>query len=123
MRHLTLLTIGSLMATATLTAQAPSIPNSHASDTAKARVAAAGAPRATQVRGTAVGLDNRPVTPATPAVPATRATPAIPASPSSGGGAATPATPAAPAAPATPAMPPVPPGRPASPGRSGTRRP
>ena len=99
MSRLSTLTIGSLMATATLAAQTPQIPNAHASDTAKARVAAAGAPRATHARGTAVGLDNRPVTPAVPAVPATRATPA------------------------TPAVPAAPPGRPASPGRSGRHRP
>jgi len=112
------LTLGALLATATLAAQAPSIPNAHASDTAKTRVAAVGAPRGgTHVRGEALGPDNRPVTPATPAVPATRA---VPATPASGGGAATPATPAAPA---TPAVPTVPSGKPTSPGRSGSHRP
>lgn len=116
------LILGSLLTTATLAAQTPEIPNAHASDTAKARVAANGAPhRATHVRGVAVGLDNRPVTPATPAVPATRATRATPATPGSGG--ATPATPAVPATPATPAVPPTPPGKPASPGQSGSHKP
>ena len=67
---------------------AQGVPNAHASDTAKSKVAQH---RATQVRGKASGIDNRPVTPATRAVPA---------SPSgSGGGAATPATPAIPASP------------------------
>ena len=74
------------------------IPNSHASDIAKAKVAAAMARRATHVRGEAVGLDNRPVTPAIPAVRATRATPA---EPNPDGGAATRAVPAKPATPAT----------------------
>ena len=78
------------------------IPNSHASDIAKAKVAAAMARRATHVRGEAVGLDNRPVTPAIPAVRATRATPA---EPNPDGGAATRAVPAKPATPATPASP------------------
>lgn len=59
-------------------------------------------PRATHVRGEAVGLDNRPVTPATPAVRATRA---IPATPNPGNGPATRATPATPATPAVPASP------------------
>jgi hypothetical protein len=75
------------------------IPNSHASDIAKAKVAAAMARRATHVRGEAVGLDNLPVTPVTPATRATRATPATP---HPGEGAATPATPATPAVPASP---------------------
>ena len=70
------------------------IPNSHASDIAKAKVAAAMARRATHVRGEAVGLDNRPVTASTPA-PATRATTATP---HPGEGPATPATPATPSA-------------------------
>ena len=74
------------------------IPNSHASDIAKAKVAAAMARRATHVRGEAVGLDNQPVTPVTPATRATRATPAT----HSGDGPATPATPATPAVPASP---------------------
>jgi len=118
LRRITLI-LGPLFVTATLAAQTPDIPNAHASDTAKARVAAAGAPRrATHVRGVAVGLDNRPVT---PAVPATRATRAVPATPGAGG--ATPATPAVPATPATPAVPPTPPGKPASPGQSGSHRP
>ena len=74
------------------------IPNSHASDIAKAKVAAAMARRATHVRGEAVGLDNQPITPVTPATRATRATPAT----HSGDGPATPATPATPAVPASP---------------------
>lgn len=87
-----------------LAAQTPKVaaPNEHASDVAKAKVAANMARRATHVRGEAVGLDNRPVTPATPAVRATRATPAVP---NPDGGAATPAVPAAPATPAVPASP------------------
>ncbi len=101
---------------AVLAAQTPSIPNEHASDTAKSKVAQAMERRATRVRGTAVGLDNRPVTPATPAVPATGATPATP---SSGGSAATPATPPTPATPAIPASPSR---KPESPGQSGSRR-
>lgn len=74
------------------------IPNSHASDIAKAKVAAAMARRATHVRGEAVGLDNQPITPVTPATRATRATPAT----NSGDGPATPATPATPAVSASP---------------------
>ncbi len=93
---------------------AQDIPNSHASDTAKAMVKAH---RATHFRGEAVGLDNRPVTPATPAVPATRATPATP---STGGG---PATPAKPATPATPAVPASPSQKPTSPGQPTSHRP
>src|SRR6185436_12082022 len=46
------------------------IPSANASDTAKARVAANMARRATHVRGEAVGPDNQPVTPATRAIPA-----------------------------------------------------
>lgn|SRR6266480_4831750 len=93
---------------------AQDIPNAHASDTAKAMVAAHSA---THFRGEAVGLDNRPVTPATPTVPATRATPATP---STGGG---PATPASPAQPATPGIPASPSRRPTNPGKSGSHRP
>lgn len=78
-------------------AKGKTIPAEQASDTAKARVAAAMARRATHVRGEAVGLDNRPVT---PAVPATRATPAQPGA--GEGGRAIPATPATPATPASP---------------------
>jgi len=77
------------------------IPNSHASDIAKAKVAAAMARRATHVRGEAVGLDNQPVT-GGPVTPATRATRATPATPHPGEGPATPATPATPAVPASP---------------------
>ena len=84
---------------------AQDIPNAHASDTAKAMVAAHSA---THFRGEAVGLDNRPVTPATPAVPATRVTPATPASP---------------AKPATPAVPASPSKKPTNPGQSGSHRP
>ena len=74
------------------------IPAANASDTAKARVAANMARRATHVRGEAVGLDNRPVTPATRA---------IPAQPGAGeGGRAIPATPAVPASPALAHRPP-----------------
>ena len=93
---------------------AQDIPNAHASDTAKAMVAAHSA---THFRGEAVGLDNRPVTPAVAAVPATRATPATPAT---GGG---PATPASPASPATPAVPASPSKKPTNPGQSGNHRP
>lgn len=100
-----------------LAAQAPTIPNEHASATAKAKVAAAMARRATRVRGHAVGLDNRPVTRATPATRATRATPAMPAD---GGG---PATRATPAMPATPAVPASPSRRPDNPGAGHGRRP
>ena len=97
-----------------LAAQTPTIPNEHASEIAKTKVAAAAARRATRVRGQAVGLDNRPVTPATPA---TRATPATPA-PDGG-----PATRATPATPATPAVPASPSQRPANPGAGHGRRP
>lgn len=99
------------------TVRSKTIPAAQASDTARSKVAQAMARRATQVRGQAVGLDNRPVTPATPATRAQRATPATP---SSGGGAATPATPAVPAVPATPASPSQ---KPDNPGQSGSRRP
>lgn len=80
------------------------IPNAHASDTAKARVAA----HATHVRGS---VDHPPVTPAARAVPATRATPA------SGGNPATPAIRATPAVPASPSK------KPTNPGQSGNHRP
>ena len=74
------------------------ITSANASDTAKARVAANMARRATHVRGEAVGPDNRPVTPATRA---------IPAQPGAGeGGRAIPATPATPASPALAHRPP-----------------
>ena len=96
-----LLVIPALLLPAMLTAQTPSIPNSHASDIAKAKVAA-GARRATHVRGEAVGLDNRPVT---PAASVTRATHATAATPNQDGGSATRATPATPATPAVPASP------------------
>jgi hypothetical protein len=94
---------------------AQDVPNSHASDTAKSKVAQH---RATHVRGSAIGMGNRPVTPATPAVPATKATPATP---SSTGGAATPASPATPATPAVPASPSHKPSDPGS--QSGSHRP
>ncbi len=81
---------------ASATAKSKLIPSEHASDTARARVAAAMAKRATHVRGEAVGLDNRPVTPASPA---SRATPAQPGA--GEGGRAIPATPATPATPAS----------------------
>jgi hypothetical protein len=87
------------------TARSKTIPAAQASDTAKARVAAAMAQRATHVRGEAVGLDNRPVTPVTPATPATRATPAQPGA--GEGGRAIPATPATPATPASPSQKPA----------------
>lgn len=101
-----------LLVPALLTAQTPKVaaPNEHASDVAKAKVAANMARRATHVRGEAVGLDNRPVTPATPAVRATRATPAVP-NPDGG-----PATRAIRATPATPAVPASPSHRPDNPG-------
>jgi len=86
-----MLIAAALLAPTTLAAQAPTIPNEHASDIAEAKVAAAMARRATRVRGHAVGLDNRPVTPAMRpalaqpgagpggrAIPATAATPASP---------------------------------------------
>jgi hypothetical protein len=93
-----------LLVPSLLAAQTPTMaaPNEHASDVAKAKVAAAMAKRATHVRGEPVGLDNRPVTPATPAVRATRATRAVP---NPDGGPATRAVPATPATPATPASP------------------
>jgi len=80
-----------------LASQTPKVaaPNEHASDVAKAKVAANMARRATHVRGEAVGLDNRPVTAETPA---TRATPAVH---NPDGGPATPATPATPAIPSS----------------------
>ena len=88
--------IPALLIPALAAAQAPAtIPNSHASDIAKAKVAAR-AQRAKHARGEAVGLDNRPVTPAQHATPATHATP------HPGEGPATPATPATPAVPASP---------------------
>jgi len=83
---------------ASATAKGKTIPAEQASDTAKARVAAAMARRATHVRGEAVGLDNRPVTPASPA---TRAQPGA-----GEGGRAIPATPATPASPALAHRPP-----------------
>src|SRR2546428_10229184 len=101
---LTLLAVPALLA-----AQTPQIPNSHASDTAKSKVPVALQHRATHMRGSVVGLDNRPVTPAMPATPSTGATRATPAT---GGGAATPATPAAPATPAGAAFPSEKPARP-----------
>jgi hypothetical protein len=87
------------------------IPNAHASDTAKAKVAEH---RATHTRGS---VDHPAATPATRAVPATRATPATPAS---GGNPATPATPATRATPAVPASPSQ---KPTNPGQSGNHRP
>src|SRR6266567_6417907 len=61
--------------------QNPQVPAQEASDTAKSKVAQH---RASKVRGSAAGTANRPVTPATPAVPGNRAPalPAVPASPS-----------------------------------------
>lgn len=108
-----------LLVPSLLAAQTPKVaaPNEHASDVAKAKVAANMARRATHVRGEAVGLDNRPVTPATPAVRATRATPAVP-NPDGG-----PATRAVPATPATPAVPASPSHKPDNPGAGHSRRP
>jgi len=108
-----------LLVPALLAAQEPKVaaPNDHASDVAKAKVAAAMARRATHVRGGAVGLDNRPVTPATPAVRVTRATPAVP-NPDGG-----PATRAIRATPATPAVPANPSQKPENPGAGHGRRP
>ncbi|MFN2570243.1 MAG: hypothetical protein ABR537_01335 [Gemmatimonadales bacterium] len=108
-----------LLLPALLVAQAPKVatPNEHASDVAKAKVAANMARRAIHVRGEAVDLDNRPVTPATPAVRATRATPAVP-NPDGG-----PATRAVPATPATPAVPASASHRPDNPGAGHGRRP
>lgn len=110
--------VAALSTPSVLTAQTPKVaaPNEHASDVAKAKVAAAMAKRATHVRGEAVGLDNRPVTPATPAVRATRATPAVP-NPDGG-----PATRAVPATPATPAVPASPSQRPDHAGQGGGGR-
>ena len=83
--------------------QNPQVPAVEASDVAKSKVAQR---RATRVRGSAVGTDNRPVTPATPAIPST------------GGSAGTPASPATPAVPASPSQ------KPSSPGsQAGSRRP
>lgn len=88
---------------------AQGVPNSRASDTAKLKLAQQ---RATKVRGTASGTNNRPVTPATRAGRAT---------PSSGGSAGAPASPAIPATPAVPASPSQ---KPSSPGsQAGGRRP
>ena len=81
--------------------QNPQVPAQEASDTAKSKVAQH---RATSVRGSVLGTDNRPVTPATPAVPA------MPVS----GGAATPAIRAVPAAPSQ---------RPSGPGSPASHRP
>ena len=108
-----------LLVPALLAAQEPKVaaPNEHASDVAKAKVAAAMARRATHVRGEAVGLDNRPVTPATPAVRATRATPAVP-NPDGG-----PATRAIRATPATPAVPASAAHKPENPGAGHGHRP
>jgi hypothetical protein len=133
MLHRMLILAAAVALPATLAGQ--DIPNSHASDTAKAKVAAhrqthqVPAPEAsdtakskvaqhaaTHIQGSVLGLDNRPVTPATRAVPATKATPAIPGA----GGAATPASPAAPATPAVPASPSK---KPSSPGQSAGHRP
>lgn len=110
--------VAALLAPSLLAGQTPPVaaPNEHASDVAKAKVAANMARRATRVRGEAVGLDNRPVTPATPAVRATRAKPAVP---NPDGGAATPAVPAVPATPAVPASPSQ---RPDNPGAAGRGR-
>ena len=107
-----------LLVPALLTAQTPKVaaPNEHASDVAKAKVAANMARRATHVRGEAVGLDNRPVTPATPAVRATRATPAV-HNPDGSTTRAVPATPATPAVPASPSQ------KPDNPGAGHSRRP
>ena len=104
MKRILSLIPGLLLVPVLAVAQNPPIatPNPHASDIAKAKVAAAMARRATHVRGEALGLDNRPVTPATRAVRATRATPA---QPNPDGGPATRAVPATPATPATPASP------------------
>ncbi|PYO86636.1 MAG: hypothetical protein DMD66_13065, partial [Gemmatimonadetes bacterium] len=66
--------IPALLIPALAAAQTPgTIPNSHASDIAKAKVAAR-AHRTKHVRGEALGLDHRPVTPAQHADPATHAT-------------------------------------------------
>jgi len=87
------------------TAKSKLIPSENASDTAKARVAAAMARRATHVRGEALGPDGQPVVRG--GTPATRATRAIPAQPGAGeGGRAIPATPAIPAGPALAHRPP-----------------
>jgi hypothetical protein len=98
-----------VLALRSMAAQAPPVPNEHASDTAKAKVALH---RATRFRGEvvnpAVGRNPNAATPATPAV---RATPAQP-SPD--------AAPAAPAVPATPAVPAIPAHKG---GQSGSHRP
>ncbi len=100
-----------------LAAQTPTIPNAHASDTAKAKVAEQRHPRAKRHRGSVVGSEHRNPNAATPATPATRATPATP---THGAG---PATPASPATPATPAVPAKPSQKPSNPGQSGSHRP
>jgi hypothetical protein len=100
---------------AIVAAQTPQIPNEHASDTAKAKVALH---TATHFRGAVVTPSaGEPSWSATPAKPSQGATPATT---EPGVGVVTPAVPASPAAPAVPA---VPPGRPASPGKSGSHRP
>jgi len=99
---------------AALSAQTPEIPNSHASDTAKAKVAEHRHPSARSHRGSVEPMGPRNPNAATPAVRATRATPATPAH---GAGPATPATPATPAIPASPSH------KPSSPGQSGNHRP
>lgn len=98
-----------LAAPSLVSAQTPAVPNEHAAEIAKTKVAAAMERRATRVRGEAV-------TPAVPAIPATRATPAVP-NPDGG-----PATRAVPAIPATPAVPASPSRRPEHAGQGGRGR-
>jgi hypothetical protein len=101
-----------------LAAQAPQVPNAHASDTAKAAVAAHRHPKVTHHRGTVEAGTSRNAKAATPAVPATRATPAKPAH---GEGPAVPAVPAKPATPATPASSAPSSNKPSDPGANGHR--
>jgi hypothetical protein len=103
-----------------LTAQSPQIPNAHASDTAKAKVAEHHHPSARSYRGSVENALPRNPSGATPAGQATSATPATPATPTQGGG---PATPATPASPATPAVPASPSHKPSNPGESNSHRP
>ena len=89
----------------TLAAQAPEMPNSQASDTAKTQGAEHRPPGARHHRGTVERSWGSNPNAATPAV---RATPAVPAH---GAGLATPATPATPAVPASPSHTPTSPGQ------------
>jgi DNA-directed RNA polymerase specialized sigma24 family protein len=122
-------TLGAALALAlplALTAQTPQIPNSHASDAAKAKVAEHRHPSARSYRGSVENAVPRSPNSATPAVGATRAVPASPATPATPATPAqgeSPATPATPASPATPAVPALPSHKPSNPGQSNNHRP